>query len=86
LLDDDLSKRVNYRLQEKGQPDKARLEKVFQYKAVDKETQDLLRENKEQWTEDPSTFWNHKLPSVAKSTDPLVQIVDRYLQPPGDTA
>ena len=86
LSDDDLSKLVDYRVQEKGQSDKARLEKVFQIKAVDKETQDLLRENSKKWMEDPSTFWDHQLPTVANSLDPQVQIVHRYLQPHGDTA
>jgi hypothetical protein len=86
LSDDDLSKLVDYRVQEKGQGDKARLEKIFQYKAVDKETQDLLRENSKQWKEDPSIFWDHNLPTVPNSLDPQGQMVHRYLQSHGDTA
>lgn len=84
--DGELSKLVHFRVQERNQTDKARLEKVLQYQAIDKDTEEVLRDNHDRWMMEPSTFWIHPPAGLAQSADPQVRIVGRYLQTHRDNA
>ena len=86
LHDDELWKLVHYRVEKKGQREKARLDRLFQYDKIDKDTKEILGENHCYWMEHPSAFWNRPSPLVMNSFDPQIQIVGRYLQTHRDNA
>jgi hypothetical protein len=75
----DLAKLVPYRIKAKGALDRARVEKVLQ-STVCNDTITLLRDNHQQWMQDPALFWKGPSPCPANSSDPQVQIVGRILQ------
>jgi hypothetical protein len=76
----ELAKMVPFRVKAKGANDKARLAKVLQHETMCKDTVEVLRDNHQQWLDDPSIFWTRPSPVFANSTDPQVQIVGRFLQ------
>jgi hypothetical protein len=81
--DPDLAKLVSLRVVRKGSTDRARVEKVLQ-SSICEDTVTVLRDNHQQWLQDPAVFWKGPSPSSADSPDPQVQIVGRVLQAHSD--
>lgn len=81
LLADDpaLAKLVPLRVVRRGFTDQSRVEKVLQSKVCE-DTVTVLRDNHQQWLQDPAVFWKGPSASSADSPDPQVQIVGRILQ------
>lgn len=84
--DDELAKMVKYQVRERGQNEKNRLIKVLQFRGPDKDTSDLLRDNHQQWLQDPSMFWRRPPLLSADSSDPQAQIIGPFLQTSRDDA
>ena len=81
LLADDpaLAKLVGLRILKRGSNDEARVDKVLQ-SDICEDTVTVLRDNHQQWLQDPAVFWKGPSPSSADSPDPQVQIVGRILR------
>ena len=80
LADDpDLAKLVPFRIVGRGSNDRARVAKVLKSKICE-DTVKVLRDNHQQWLQDPAVFWKGPSPSSTDSPDPQTQIVGRTLQ------
>jgi hypothetical protein len=85
--DDTLSKKLRFSVKERGGNDKARLAKLFQLEGLDHNTTQLLAENSEQWSRDPTSFWRRPVIQVATGLrEPQAQIVESYLRTHRDDA
>ena len=83
--DPELAKLVPFRIQSKGSNEQSRMAKALQSNICD-DTVAALRDNHQQWMQDPSAFWTGPLPGSVESTDPCVQIVARGLKTDSDNA
>lgn len=84
--DKELAKMVKYRVDERGHKEKNRLARVLQFRGPDKDTIDVLRNNHQQWLQDPSMFWRRPPLLLTDSSDPQAQIIGPYLQTSRDDA
>ena len=85
MLSDDpeLAKLVPFRITSKGSNERNRVAKALQSNICE-DTVATLRNNYQQWMQDPSAFWTGPLPCSVDSTDPRVQIVARSQQTDSD--
>src|SRR5436190_15623520 len=77
--DPELARLVPYRVTSKDANKRARLAKALQSNICE-DTSAVLRDNHQQWMQDPSVFWTGPLPCSVNSLDPRVQIVARSHQ------
>jgi hypothetical protein len=84
--DDRLSKMVRYSIKERGQNEKLRLLKLYQYRGPDEETIHVLGQRREEWMRDPARFWTLPLPPDINLLNARAQIVRCFLRAKGDDA
>jgi hypothetical protein len=71
---------MKYSIHERGQNDKARLEKLFQFQGPDSATIKVLDRHNEEWLTNPACFWTLPSPLNLNLLDPQAQIVGCYLR------
>lgn len=62
--DEDLKKAMWYRLRGRGQPEVDRLRKIEEYRNMPKDGQLELETIAQEWSSEPSSFWNLIDPAV----------------------
>lgn len=75
-----LAKLVPFSVQQRGQRDRDRLKKLFDYDGPDKETLRLLRVSQNQWQNNPSSFEHSPAREIPATNDPYVHLASRFLQ------
>jgi len=78
--DGDVSKKVKYHVKERGENDRNRLAKLFQFKGPDQDTQVILRNNFEAWKSCPESFWIGPVPAAVGTFIAEAEIVGSYIQ------
>ncbi|KAI9715119.1 MAG: hypothetical protein M1828_001054 [Chrysothrix sp. TS-e1954] len=73
-----LFRKTAYTLRVKGQYEKARFDRLLNYKGPEINTKTLLRERSNEWMRNPMSFWELQSGSDAPMLDPQAQIVGRY--------
>jgi hypothetical protein len=84
--DEDVSKRVRYHIKERGEKDRNRLVKIFDFQQPDHDTLNLLSQNFDSWTAYPESFWVRPATYSLGSIAPQAQIVGCYIQTKRDDA
>jgi hypothetical protein len=78
--DEELAKMVKYRVQERGHNEKNRLARVLQFQGPDDDTIEVLRNNHQQWLQDPSMFWRRPSLLPVDPSDAQARIIAPFLQ------
>ncbi|KIW58025.1 hypothetical protein PV05_02577 [Exophiala xenobiotica] len=84
--DEDISKLVRYKVKERGENDRTRLAKIFEFMGPDDDTLNLLNSNISAWTTDPAAFWMRPAPCFLGHIAAQAQIVGCYIQSERDDA
>ena len=78
--DEDVSQRVRYQIKERGENDRIRLAKIFDFKDTDHDTLNVLGQNFDNWREYPENFWMRPMPYGLGPIEPQAEIVGCYIQ------
>jgi hypothetical protein len=84
--EDAISKQVKYQIKERGENDRRRLTRLFNFSGPDDDTRSVLWNNATEWLQCPGRFWSH--PKYANlGTVPIeAQVVGSYIQTKRDDA
>lgn len=79
---------MRYQVKERGENDRIRRAKIFDFQGPDDETVNVLNANVNLWTAYPESFWVRPLPDPLGTTiiAPPAQIVGEYIQTKHDDA
>lgn len=84
--DEGISKLVRYKVKKRGENDRTRLAKIFEFMGPDDDTLNLLNSNISAWTTDPAAFWMRPAPCFLGHIAAQAQIVGCYIQSERDDA
>lgn len=75
-----LAKAMKFRVMQKGQNERARLDKLLSFNGPEADLWQLLEDYHQIWLNNPSCFWVRPLPPSLGGYCPETQIVGFYLQ------
>lgn len=77
---------MRYHIKERGENDRNRLAKIFDFQVTDQDTLTVLNENSDRWKETPESFWFRPMPYTLAPIAPQAHIVSCYIQTRRDDA
>jgi hypothetical protein len=77
---------VRYHIKERGENDRNRLAKIYDFQGTDQDTLTVLHEHSNTWKEAPESFWIRPMPYSLGPIAPQAQVVSCYIQTKRDDA